>query len=81
MKKFYFNTGVRPENGIGLYADQEWINGVKQIPFYVKDIPDNAQFVFAADNPNLPEAKQDSFIVRKMYNTSMVSDYAYFKVK
>lgn len=34
LNKFYFNTGVRPENRPGkLYADHVWRNGTMQIPF------------------------------------------------
>ncbi len=31
LNRFWFNTGVRPESGSPLYADQQWRGGTKQI--------------------------------------------------
>ena len=81
-KTFYFNTGVRPESGSGLFGRQIWKDGVKQIPFTCKDVSDNAVFMFACNNKDLPESKPDSVIVRKILDSGpegLLSKYAYFQ--
>lgn len=84
MKTFYFNTGVRRDlhnnPPVPLMKGQIWsMNGVKVIPFDC-DAPENAVFKFACDNPNLPEADLDGWIVREIYNSTLISKYAYFSV-
>ena len=83
LNQFWFNTGVRPDPTakppIGLYADQQWRGGTKQIPFYA-DAPENAHHQFLCDDPDRPEGKIDGWMVRPVYNTSMVSKYCYFRV-
>lgn len=37
--------------------------------------------MFCCDNPNLPESKDKSVIVREMFNTVLLSKYAYFRVR
>jgi len=85
MKKtFYFNTGVKPygcTNPPYKLSNGHIIRGgVVQIPFDCENVPENASFMFACDNPELSESKQKNVIVRKMYNTVMCSEYAYFKI-
>lgn len=85
MRTFYFNTGVRfgvPINqrydrnakSVPLCEGQVWLNGTKQIPFDCEDVPEGCTFTFACDNPNLP----GGYLVRRMHNTTMCSEYAYF---
>lgn len=84
MKTFYFNTGVK---GFGhnppvkLGKGQIWSsNGIKLIPFDCEDVPPKAHFWFACDNPELSESKREGVIVRKIHNSTLCSEYAYFKV-
>ena len=79
MNKFYFDTGVSPKSGSPLYADQVWRGGTKQIPFEA-DAPKNATLMFLCNKPDLPESKIPNVIVREVFNTSMVSKYAYFRI-
>jgi hypothetical protein len=85
MNKFYFNTGVNPSNVINFPYDYhkekgDVIRGTLLIPFEC-DAPADATFMFACDNPNLPEAQNNNIIVREMFNTNMQSKYAYFELK
>ena len=87
MNTFYFNTGVRPStvhNPPFPYKYHEKkghsiARGVLEIPFDC-DAPQDAEFLFGCDNPDLPESKIPNVIVREIFNTSLVSKYAYFKV-
>ena len=84
MKRFTFNTGVRPENVINFpYEYHRSVGNIISrtllIPFDA-DAPENASLMFLCDNPNLPESKADTVIVREVFNTSLVSKYAYFRV-
>jgi cytochrome c-type biogenesis protein CcmE len=75
-KTFYFNTGVTivaPSKG------QIRKGGTNQIPFECDDVPDGATFMYACDNPSLKQYGQD-VIVREMFNTTIVSKYAYFRL-
>jgi hypothetical protein len=77
MDTFYFNTGVKPWNNSFLAPGDMLINNERHIPFDCEDVPAGSTFAFCCDNPNLhPEA---GYIVRKMYNTTMLSEYAYFR--
>lgn len=84
MKKtYYFNTGVKPESGSKLFGCQVWKGGTKQIPFICEDVPDNATFLFACDNENLPEAKESNVVVKRILDNKpggLVSNFAYFRV-
>ena len=79
MNTFYFNTGVKPWNCNGLSKGEVWKNGEKQIPFDC-EAPENARFMFACDNPDLPESKYSSVKVFEIFNTSLCSKYAYFRI-
>lgn len=79
MNTFYFNTGVRPENRRKLYKGQVWRNGTLQIPFDA-EAPAHATLLFACDNADQPESKLPNVIVRPIFNTILLSEYAYFKV-
>lgn len=82
MRKFYFNTGVR----VGSFNPPVKLgkgeilspNGIKLIPFSCEDVPSNAIFMFACSNPKLKESEISTVIVRKIYNSSLCSEYAYF---
>lgn len=86
METFYFNTGVRVY--VMEYADKgkpkyfaptdKIINGVRHIPFDCEDVPTNASFCFACDDENLyPEY---GYIVREIFNTTLISKFAYFRI-
>ena len=75
MKTFYFNTGVKPcypgpETGV-------LIRGEYHIPFDCEDVPDNAIFKYACANAEA-EKKDPNFIVRKIHNSKLISEYAVF---
>lgn len=80
LNKFYFNTGCKPHNCPVTTPGHEWRNGTMQIPFEC-DAPKDSHLMFCCDNPNLPESKAETVIVREMFNTVMVSKYAYFRVR
>lgn len=80
MKTFYFNTGVKFATLYGKQIISS--NGVILIPFKVNEnVPDNAELMFICDNPELPESKCKNVIVEPIFNTDIVSKYAYFKIK
>lgn len=79
MNKFYFDTGVKPWNSARVFADEEWYNGTKRIPFYA-DAPADAHLMFLCDDPERPESEAPDVIVRRVFNTSLVSQYAYFRL-
>jgi hypothetical protein len=82
MKTFYFNTGVKYSDYPTLYGAAVVRNGVKVIPFDVDDsVPDNAVLMSMCDNPELPESKLQNVIVVPVFNTDMISKFAYFKIK
>ena len=80
---FYFNTGVRPESGSPLFGRQVWRGGTKQIPFTCDNVPGSATFLFACDNPSLPESKIPGVIVREITDSEkpggLISKFAYFR--
>jgi len=89
MQTFYFNTGVKPgipanemhrkdALPVALGKGQVWRNGTKQIPFDCEDVPTNAKFQLACDNPALPG--YENYIVREIHNSTLLSKYAYFKL-
>lgn len=83
MNTFYFNTGVKEGNNPYLEKTAVKRNSLGGgthyvIPFDCEDVPDNASFVFACDNPNLyPDA---GYIVREIHNSKLISKYAFFKI-
>lgn len=85
-RTFYFNTGVRRDAfqnpPVSLGKGQIWSpNGVKVIPFDCYDVPKNAVFKFACDDPNLKESKIQGYLVREIHNSTLISKYAYFFVQ
>lgn len=83
MKTFYFNTGVRPYNfnpPVKITPGHVMHGDVMVIPFDCENVPDNAVFMFTCDNPKLKEADYPNVIVREIFNSKLVSKYAYFQV-
>jgi len=80
MNTFYFNTGVKPYNCNGLTKGQVWRNGEKQIPFDC-DAPEDAVLMYLCSNPELDAASYPNVIVREVFNTTMASKFAYFRIK
>lgn len=85
MKTFYFNTGVRPFDhnppaGMAFMKGfKDSGNGVYVIPFEVEDVPDDATFIGACDNPEY--MKGDNIIYREIQPGSrLVSKYAFFLI-
>jgi hypothetical protein len=83
-KRFYFNTGVRPETVFNPPFPYEYhkkignvIRGTLLIPFDCNDVPENATFKCAASNPNLYD-NIPNIIVRKIVGGNLLSEYAYF---
>ena len=76
-KTFWFNSGVKPWNSSYLAPGDKYINNENHIPFDCDDVPDGATFAFGAQVDNLEG--YENYIVRKMKNTTMGSEYAYFK--
>lgn len=75
MKTFNFNTGVKnPE--VLMKGHVLSSNGVMLIPFSCEDVPDNAQFAFAGNDPTIA----GNLIVSEMHNTAMSSKFAFFRV-
>lgn len=80
MKTFYFDTGVIYANYPSLFGNQVVRGGTKQIPFDA-DVPEDAQLMFLCDHPDLRESKAPNVMVVPVFNTDMVSKYAYFRVR
>lgn len=87
MNTFYFNTGVQTRNIPNFpyeyhkkIGDVISSNGVLQRPFDC-DAPKNAILKFLCNNPNLDNEKGNGVEVFEIFNTSLVSKYAYFIVK
>lgn len=89
MRQFFFDTGVKFKNhdGLcnqantnGLFRNQVWREGTKQIPFSCEDVPDGSTFMLTCDNPDLPQSKLDFVIVREIHNSGLLSKYAYFRI-
>lgn len=79
MNTFYFNTGCHMGSKIHLFKDHVWRGGTEQIPFDA-DAPDGSELLFLCDDPALPEGEDSSIIVREIFNTSMLSKYAYMRL-
>lgn len=83
-RRFYFNTGVRPENVFNPPFPYEYhrkmghvIRGTLLIPFDADDVPERAEFVCCGSD--VDHYRRDGFVVAEIYNTSMSSKYAVFK--
>jgi hypothetical protein len=80
MKTFYFNTGVNLSVYPNLMKGQiSGPNNVKLIPFDCADVPNNATFKCACDNPNLYN-DYPNIIMREIHNSALCSKYAYFTI-
>lgn len=83
LKKFTFNTGVKPFDysppaGMAFmkgYEDSG--NGIYVIPFYCKNVPENAIFKYASDK--FKEDTKES-ICREINNSALLSKYAHFVI-
>lgn len=81
MRRFQFNTGVRPFDhsppaGMAFMKGfEDSGNGVYVIPFYCEDVPDNATFKHASDNF---EEDTENSICREIHNSALLSKYAHF---
>ena len=80
MKKYWFNTGVKPYGHnppIKLGEHQEWRNGTMQIAFYCEGVPEGAIFNSASDNKDL--YKDNSVMVTvPILKGGLESKYAHF---
>lgn len=76
MKTFYIPVEQDSEIPVKGTTNEE---GVHLISFECKDVPEGATFLFACDSPNLRKDEKD-VIHRKIYNSSLLSEYAYFKI-
>ncbi len=87
LQRFQANTGVRPFDfnppaGMAFMEGfEDSGNGVYVIPFYCYDVPKGAKFTFAADNPDLGKLSNKKVIVRKIYNSKLTSEFAYFELE
>jgi len=84
MNKFYFNTGVKPQNITSFPYEYHKrvgnvIRGTLLIPFEC-DAPENATFLYACDNPKLPASDANNIKVCEIFNSNLLSKYAYFRV-
>lgn len=77
LKTFYFNTGVKIQDNPHIKGGIDSGNGTVVIPFDCEDVPENATFKYACDNPKLIEG-DDKVIVREIKNSQLLSKYAYF---
>jgi hypothetical protein len=84
MNTFLFDTGVRPERvhnpPFSLGKGQVIKNGTMQIPFDCT-APVGSTIMFLCDNPDIPEGKVKNVVVVPIYNTTMLSKYAYLRTK
>ena len=74
MKTFYFNTGVKISVNPHIKGGVDSGNGIVVIPFQCDDVPDNAIFLHACDNPN---PANERIIVREIKG-ELHSKYAHF---
>ena len=85
MNTFYFNTGVRPHTVSNFPYEYHKkmghvIRDTLLIPFDC-EAPKDAVLMFLCPHNDLPESKLENVKVFKVFNTSMTSDYAYFRIK
>lgn len=81
MKKFYFNTGVSIDNNPHIKGGIDSGNGTVIVPFECENVPDDAIFLFACDSPKVNRVRggEEGIIHRKIHNSPLLSEYAYFK--
>lgn len=87
MRKFYFNTGIKPWNMShkrithNMEKGNIFINNELHIPFEC-DVEESAkvEFMFACNNANHPESKSKNVLVKEIFNSNLVTKYAFFKV-
>lgn len=81
MKKFLFNTGVKPWNTDmkrQIEGGNEFINNEMHVPFYVPDsVPDKSRLVCLCDNPH-EHYSEKYFIIAEVLGGKMHSKYAIF---
>jgi hypothetical protein len=81
MRRFHFNTGVRPFDhnppaGMAFMKGYENSgNGVYVIPFYCENVPENAIF---KQCDNIFKEDTDESICREIHNTPLLGKYAHF---
>ena len=77
--KRWFNTGVKPENriGVSLSEFQAWINGTLQIAYYLESIPPSNAILEWLGNDNKVNNNQ---VAIKIVGGGMLSEYAIFKI-
>jgi hypothetical protein len=78
MKTFYFNTGVKISVNPHIKGGIDSGNGIVVIPFQCYNVPDNATFLHACDNPN---PANERIIVREIFNSGLHSKYAHFAIQ
>jgi hypothetical protein len=78
MRRFTFDTGVHVSVNSHISGGVVSPNGIVVIPFYCEDVPNNAEFMFASDYPDLD--KGNNIIFREIHNSKLISKYAYFKI-
>lgn len=83
MKTFYFETGVRRSVSSYSAPGDVWKpigdgDEVRLIPFDCDNVPESATLKFLCNDPNIVEPNT---IVQEVYNTTMLSKYAYFRVE
>ena len=80
MKTFYFDTGVQPYKHnppVKLSKGQFMRGGTMQIPFDCENVPENATFLYACDDPD--SSRDKSLIVREIHNSGLCSKFAVFR--
>jgi len=83
MNTFYFNTGVKPQNINNFPYEYHRKKGhvirkTLLIPFDC-DVPKDSEFLFASNYSNIE--LNDDMVVREIHNSTMLSKYAYFRLK
>lgn len=78
-RTFHFNTGVRKQDPSHQPAGIDSGNGVYHIPFDCIDVPPQAVFKYACNNPDLKPGNP-LVLVREIHNSQIVSKYAYFQL-
>lgn len=86
LREFWFNTGVRVfahDKPVPCSGEFEFVgeHGVKQIKFFCENVPQNARFMYACDNPDNVSARTPGVIVRPIVKGGLASKYAYFKIE
>lgn len=86
IREFRFNTGVKVYNfdpPVKCFSEYQIVgnNGCKIILFYCNDVPEDAYFMFACDNPKLFEKEVDNVIVQEIVSGGLSSKYAYFRLQ